>query len=57
MISDAARSSLMALIRAKASDLDPIGKSFFIDRDNVMNISGHRGVINTSCPGDGFTRK
>jgi len=54
MISDAARSSLMALIRAKASDLDPVGKSFFIDRDNVMNISGHRGVINTSCPGDGF---
>jgi len=54
MISDAARSSLLSLIRAKASDLDPVGKSFFIDRDNVMNISGHRGVINTSCPGDGF---
>ncbi len=56
-ISDAARSSLIALIRAKAGDLDPVGKSFFIDRDNVMNISGHRGVINTSCPGDGFYPK
>lgn len=54
MISDAARSSLMALVRAKAADLDPVGKGFFIDRDNVMNISGHRGVINTSCPGDAF---
>ncbi len=54
MISDAARSSLLALIRAKAADLDPVGRSFFIDRDNVMNISGHRGVINTSCPGDAF---
>ena len=43
-----------ALIRTKAGDLDPVGKSFFIDRDNVMNVSGHRGVINTSCPGDGF---
>lgn len=53
-IPDAVRSSLVALIRAKAGDLDPVGKSFFIDRDNVMNISGHRGVINTSCPGDGF---
>ncbi|MHB8647844.1 MAG: N-acetylmuramoyl-L-alanine amidase [Thermomicrobiales bacterium] len=56
-ISDAARSSVIALIRAKAADLDPVGKSFFIDRDNVMNISGHRGVINTSCPGDGFYPK
>jgi len=53
-ITDAAKSSLLALTRAKASDLDPVGKGFFIDRDNVMNISGHRGVINTSCPGDGF---
>ncbi|HEY7908411.1 MAG TPA: N-acetylmuramoyl-L-alanine amidase [Thermomicrobiales bacterium] len=53
-ITDATRASLLALIRTKASDLDPVGKSFFIDRDNVMNISGHRGVINTSCPGDAF---
>jgi hypothetical protein len=53
-VPDAVRSSLVALIRAKANDLDPIGKGFFIDRDNVMNISGHRGVLNTSCPGDGF---
>jgi len=53
-VSDAARSSLIALVRAKASDLDPVGKGFFIDRDNVMNLSGHRGVINTSCPGDAF---
>jgi hypothetical protein len=53
-ITDATRASLMALIHTKAGDLDPVGKSFFIDRDNVMNISGHRGVINTSCPGDAF---
>ncbi|MCA1666126.1 MAG: N-acetylmuramoyl-L-alanine amidase [Thermomicrobia bacterium] len=53
-ITDATRASLNALIRAKAGDLDPVGKSFFIDRDNVMNISGHRGVLNTSCPGEGF---
>ncbi len=53
-ITDAARASLLALIRTKAGDLDPVGKSFFIDRENVMNVSGHRGVINTSCPGDGF---
>ena len=53
-ITDATRASLLALIRTKAGDLDPVGKSFFIDRDNVMNISGHRGVINTSCPGDAF---
>lgn len=53
-ITDASRASLIALIRAKAGDLDPIGKGFFIDRDNVMNISGHRGVLNTSCPGDAF---
>ncbi len=53
-ISDLARAAVMALIRAKAGDLDPVGKSFFIDRDNVMNVGGHRGVINTSCPGDAF---
>lgn len=53
-ISDAARSSLIALVRTKAADLDPIGKGFFIDRDNVMNVGGHRGVISTSCPGDAF---
>ncbi len=53
-IPDPVRASLVALIRAKAGDLDPVGKSFFIDRDNVMNIGGHRGVIQTSCPGDGF---
>ena len=53
-LTDAARTSLLALIRAKAGDLDPTGKGFFIDRDGVMNISGHRGVLNTSCPGDGF---
>ena len=53
-IPDASRTSLLALIRAKAADLDPVGKGFFIDRDNVSNISGHRGVLNTSCPGDTF---
>jgi hypothetical protein len=53
-ITAAARSSLLALIHTKAADLDPVGKGFFIDRDNVMNISGHRGVISTSCPGDAF---
>ncbi len=53
-LSDAARTSLLALIRAKAGDLDPVGKGFYIDREGVLNINGHRGVLNTSCPGDGF---
>ena len=53
-VSGAARSALKALITAKAGDLDPTGKGFFINRDNVWNISGHRSLTQTDCPGDQF---
>jgi hypothetical protein len=53
-IASAARTALKALIKAKAGDLDPLGKSFFINRDNVWNINGHRALTQTECPGDGF---
>ncbi len=53
-ISSAARVALAALIKAKAGDLDPLGKGFFIDRDGVPNIGGHRNLVETDCPGDGF---
>jgi hypothetical protein len=53
-ISAAARTALKALITAKAGDLDPMGKSFFINRDYVWNISGHRALTETDCPGDHF---
>lgn len=32
--------------------LDPLGSSFFIDKDNVPTICGHRDVLDTACPGD-----
>ncbi len=53
-ISGDARTALLALIKAKAGDLDPTGKGFFVDRDNLPNIMGHRGMTQTSCPGDSF---
>ncbi len=53
-ITDGARAALKALIRAKAGDLDPLGKSFFVDRENVWNISGHRALTMTDCPGNRF---
>jgi hypothetical protein len=53
-ISAAARAALKALIRAKAGGLDPMGKGFFIDRENVWNVSGHRALTETDCPGDRF---
>jgi len=52
-IPDPARAALLALIRAKAGDLDPTGQSFFVDRI-CPNINGHRGLVNSSCPGDAF---
>lgn len=52
-ISKAARSALLALVRAKAPDLDPVGRSFFVNKESP-NISGHRGFINSTCPGDMF---
>jgi len=52
-ISDVTRTALLALIKAKAGDLDPTGQSFFADRV-CPNINGHRGLVNSSCPGDGF---
>jgi hypothetical protein len=53
-VSSAARGALKALINAKAGHLDPLGKGFFINRDNVWNISGHRSLTQTDCPGDRF---
>ncbi len=55
-VSSAARGALKALITRKAGDLDPMGKGFFIDRDQVWNISGHRSLAQTACPGDRFHR-
>ncbi len=53
-VNGAARGALKALITRKAGDLDPMGKGFFIDRDHVWNISGHRSLTQTDCPGDRF---
>jgi hypothetical protein len=53
-VSSAARGALKALIGAKAGHLDPLGKGFFINRENVWNISGHRSLTQTDCPGDRF---
>jgi hypothetical protein len=32
--------------------INPQAKIFFVDRNNVESISGHRDVVDTSCPGD-----
>ncbi len=54
--SGAARRALKALIARKAGDLDPMGRGFFIDRDDVWNIGGHRALTQTDCPGNRFYR-
>jgi hypothetical protein len=38
--------------KCKVHSIDPLARIFFIDRNNVATISGHRDVINTTCPGD-----
>ncbi len=53
-ITDAARTALEALIHDRAGHLDPLGKGFFVNRENVWNISGHRSLTQTDCPGDRF---
>lgn len=44
--------SLVKLIQDRAKNVDPAGIGFFIDKDNVPNICGHRDVLSTECPGD-----
>ncbi|HUZ02388.1 MAG TPA: N-acetylmuramoyl-L-alanine amidase [Thermomicrobiaceae bacterium] len=44
--------SLVRLIKDRAPNVDPGIWSFFIDKDNVPNIAGHRDVLQTDCPGD-----
>ena len=44
--------SLVKVIKDRAKNVDPAGFGFFIDKDNVPNICGHRDVLSTECPGD-----
>ncbi|HZT05510.1 MAG TPA: N-acetylmuramoyl-L-alanine amidase [Chloroflexota bacterium] len=50
---DAMLAALVSLIawRARAQGVDPLGSSFFVDKQ-VPNIFGHRDVMSTDCPGD-----
>ncbi|MBI3943371.1 MAG: SpoIID/LytB domain-containing protein [Chloroflexi bacterium] len=42
--------------RANRYFIDPLASQFFIDK-TVQNVSGHRDVISTTCPGDlGYSR-
>ncbi|MDB5080098.1 MAG: N-acetylmuramoyl-L-alanine amidase family 2 [Chloroflexi bacterium] len=51
---DAQLASLVKLIAWKAAskNLNPNGKTFLVDK-TINVVSGHRDVINTSCPGNG----
>ncbi len=44
--------SLVRVITDRAKNVDPAGIGFFIDKDNVPNVCGHRDVLSTDCPGD-----
>ncbi len=44
--------SLVKVINDRAKNVDPAGIGFFVDKDNVPNICGHRDVLSTECPGD-----
>ena len=44
--------SLVRVIVDRAKNVDPAGIGFFVDKDNVPNICGHRDVLSTDCPGD-----
>lgn len=48
----ASLNSLVKLINDRAKNVDPAGIGFFIDKNNVPNICGHRDVLSTECPGD-----
>jgi len=50
---DAQLNSLHRLLawKAQVKSIDPNARIYFVDRANVATISGHRDVINTSCPG------
>jgi len=53
-VPQAALDAIVRLIRERAGNVDPGGWSFFVDRDNVPNIAGHRDVLSTECPGSAF---
>jgi hypothetical protein len=38
--------------KARQKSINPLAKIYFVDRANVACISGHRDVIDTTCPGD-----
>jgi len=44
--------SIVKVINDRAKNVDPAGIGFFIDKNNVPNICGHRDVLSTECPGD-----
>lgn len=48
-----ALASLEQLVVSKAVEhgIDPLARSFFVDKE-TPNVSGHRDVMNTACPGD-----
>ena len=48
-----ALASLEQLVLSKAVEhgIDPLARSFFVDKE-TPNVSGHRDVMNTACPGD-----
>ena len=52
--SQAQLASLIHLLAWKADtkSINPLAKRYFVDRANVACISGHRDVIDTTCPGD-----
>jgi hypothetical protein len=46
--------SLVKLLawKAYAKGIDAQARIYFVDRNNVATISGHRDVLDTTCPGD-----
>ena len=52
--SQAQLDSLARLMAWEAADknIDPNARIFFIDRNNVATITGHRDIIDTTCPGN-----
>ncbi len=46
--------ALVKLIAWECVDknIDPNARFFFVDRNNVNALTGHREIINTTCPGD-----
>lgn len=51
-VEQASLDSLVKVINDRAKNVDPAGIGFFVDKDNVPNVCGHRDVLSTECPGD-----